>query len=244
MRQPYQTTGIKAADSPPPSPSLLPFEAPVDIEQRHEAIQEHLELHIGKPTFLFQEVADDIVKINLQIVPPSKRFDFFTIVTSGMSDRAMNPPAGAEDYRFVELVMALPPTWPLHETQLTKEISYWPLRWMKILARFPHEYETWLFYMHTVPNGDPPEPYAINTDMCCAMISVPMLFGSRFTQLQVNRDVSIHFYSVIPLYQEEMDYKLRRGADRLLKRLEAHGVNELLDVHRGNTCKRKLKWWA
>ena len=66
--------------------------------------------------------------------------------------------AGAETR--AELMIALPAEWKLADSQLEDERWYWPIRNLKALARLPHEYETWLGFGHTVPNGDPPEPYA------------------------------------------------------------------------------------
>ena len=41
--------------------------------------------------------------------------------------------------------------------------GYWPYRMLKELARLPHEFDTFLWKGHTVPNGDPPQPYGPNT---------------------------------------------------------------------------------
>jgi hypothetical protein len=54
--------------------------------------------------------------------------------------------------------------------------------------------------------------------------------------LTINPDKTIHFLSVVPLYLEEMDFKLRCGLDPLLERLQQAGVTELLDIDRDNVC--------
>jgi hypothetical protein len=107
---------------------------------------------------------------------------------------------------------------------------------LKILARLPHEYQTWLFGSHTVPNGDPPKPFAKNTGLCCALLLRPVLFGEGFLTLTVNADKTIHFLSLVPIYREEMELKMREGLAPLLERLENAGVTELLDPQRPNVC--------
>jgi hypothetical protein len=199
-------------------------------------IEEHIEAHIGKADSVFHELVSDLVHIDLHLVPPSGERDFHTIVTSGMSGRPMNAPAVASEYRYAEMMMALPADWPLRQEDFQNEDNYWPLRWLKILARLPHEYNTWLCYLHTVPNGDPAEPFSDNTKLCCAMIAKPVLFGEEFTSLRVNEDKQVFFYSLIPIYQEEMEFKLRHGGDSLIDRLDEIGVTELLDVTRSNVC--------
>ncbi len=44
----------------------------------------------------------------------------------------------------------------------------------------------------------------------------------------------------MPLYREEMELKLKRGADAVVERLNAEGVTEVLQVRRKNTCKRSI----
>lgn len=57
--------------------------------------------------------------------------------------------------RYAELVISLPPFWPLDEQSWRDERHYWPVRLLKTLGRLPHEYDTWLGVGHTIPNGDP-----------------------------------------------------------------------------------------
>ncbi len=64
------------------------------------------------------------------------------------------------------------------------------------------------------------------------MIGGPFLFGDDFCELQVNQEKTIYFYTLVPLYREEMDFKLKRGNDPLLDRLAKQGVTELLDINR------------
>jgi hypothetical protein len=66
-------------------------------------------------------------------------------------DRDFEPAVGD-----AELVMALPAEWPLEQSELEDESNYWPLGLLKMLARLPHEFETFVWFGHTIPNGDPP----------------------------------------------------------------------------------------
>jgi hypothetical protein len=159
-----------------------------------------------------------------------------------MSDRPMTVPEGAEAYRYGELVICLPPDWQLSMEAFKDERWYWPVRLLKVLARFPHEYETWLYLGHTVPNENPPEPYAPNTKLCCGLIMPPLFASEEFRELQIDEQKTIRFYSVIPIYCEEMDFKLKQGLDPLLDRFDKHGINELLNADRKNVCK-KSGWW-
>ena len=102
------------------------------------------------------------------------------------------------------------------------------------LARLPHTYRTRLSALHTVPNGDPPQPFAENTDMCCMLILKPFLFGGDFLTLEATPEKTIQLLSVIPIYPEEMAFKLQHGIYELLPKLQAIGLNERLDLERPN----------
>ncbi len=212
------------------------FELASGDEETIQRISDHIELHCGTPEWVFHELVSDLVHIDIHVVPPNEERDFYTVVTSGMSDRPMSPPAGAEEYQYAELILCLPSDWPLRQEDFKDENNYWPIRALKMLARFPHEYQTWLFTGHTVPNGNPPQPFAENTQMCCSLLLQPILFDPEFSTLAANSEKTVHFLSLIPLYQEEMDFKLREGLNSLLDRFDQVGVSELLDPNRVNVC--------
>jgi hypothetical protein len=157
-----------------------------------------------------------------------------------MSDRPMTVPEGEEDSRFAELVLHLPPYWQLSNEAFGDDANYWPVYWLKSMARLPHEYETWFAPGHTIPNGDPPEPFGENTDMCCWMLMSPPFFPDEFASLQIDSRKTINFLAMLPLYEEEVDFKLQRGAGELVDRLGQLSIDSLIDVRRDNVCKRRI----
>lgn len=223
------------------SPSQKPFQAAYGNEARIELISKHVREYVGKTDLVLHEILSDLVHIDIIVVPPSDSQPYITLVTCGMSAKPMAAPAGYEHLQFGELMLSLPPEWPLSEEALKDENNYWPLRWLRTLARFPHEYDTWLSYGHTIPNGDPPEPFAENTDFCGFFLSLPRYVNEDFCKLEVDEKTSILIYSLFPIYREEMDLKLRRGTAALEKRLIKFQVSELLDLSRPNLA--LIPWW-
>jgi hypothetical protein len=207
-----------------------------------EKIEAHIAKYIGEPANVFHEIVSDLVHIDVHIVGPTAARDWYTLVTSGMSDRPMTVPEGAEDFRFAELMLSLPADWStesLWKADLKDESLYWPIRLLKSLARLPHEYATWLGFGHTVPNGDPPVRYAPNTELCCALLLLPITTDKAFHALDVRPGKTVRFYSVVPIYESEKEYKLKKGTSALTDCFDARGVTELLDPQRPIAAKNK-----
>ena len=157
-----------------------------------------------------------------------------------MSDLAMHVPdevENKESYERAELMVVLPADWKIGEEEFQDDNNYWPVYFLKRLARFPHEYKTWLGYGHTIPNGMEAEDIA-NTGFGCMLLLPPMLsFDEEFLELKTKDGNLINFYAMIPVYKEEMDYKLEEGTDALLDLFDEYGISELVDIDRPNVCK-------
>lgn len=203
-----------------------------------EEISNHIEKHIGEIYRVFHELVSEHVHIDVHWVKPTKERPFHTLVTSGMSDKPMNTPDGVDDCEFAELSICLPEDWKISEEDFKDERNYWPIRWLKYLARFPHEYNTWLGYGHTIPNGDPAEPFADNTELNTMVLLPTILFAGDFQTLHL-KDKSIDFYTLIPIYTEEVNLKLKKGVEALFDGFDKFGVSDVVNLNRPNTVKKK-----
>jgi hypothetical protein len=72
------------------------------------------------------------------------------------------------------------------------------------------------------------------------MMVFPPVLAKNSWRLMINDDTVINFYALWPIYSEEMNFKLARGVEPFLAKLEAARVTELIDVERRNTCKRRF----
>jgi hypothetical protein len=207
-----------------------------------EGITSHVERHLGPIEQVFHELASPIVHVDIHWVTPSRDRPWHTLVTSGMAERRMSVPDGRDDLAYAELMVTLPADWRIGQEAFRDEVNYWPIRWLKILARFPHEYATWLGYAHTIPNGDPPEPFAPSTKLSGMMLMPPLQVPEDFAELTLSPNRNVRFWSLLPLHAEEMELKLQEGSDALLERLDHAGVTDVVDPKRENVAVRK-RWW-
>jgi hypothetical protein len=206
-----------------------------------ETLESHIEKYLGKIHMVWHELISDLVHIDVHHIKPTLKHNYHALVTTGMSDLPMSPPAEVSDCKYAELMITLPPGWLLSEKAFQQEKYYWVVRLIKTLARLPHEYQTWLWLGHTVPNGDPPRPYADSTKFVGAILAPPMRAPEGFESITCNAEKQVHFFSVIPLYEEEMNFKLKKGMGPLFDLFDTNDISDIVDVNRKNVAARK--WW-
>jgi len=204
-----------------------------------DAVTNHFAEHVGEPESVLHEAISDLIHVDVHIIAPSNEHPYYTLFTTGMAERPMNAPEGAEAYRYAELMIKLPEDWRFPIGSEAEELPeaeaeryLWPIGAIKFLARFPHEFDTWLGEMHTVPNGDPPEPFADNTAMCCILLAPPLIESEGFGTVDVGDGRSVHVLQLIPLGPGETEYKLREGADALFELFERMRVSDVVEPGR------------
>lgn len=128
-------TGREICRYPEPAEDFeISFETPYI-----EAIQRHIEQHVGPVTNVFHEVVSHLVHVDVHRVAPTRNRPWHSLITSGMSYRPMQTPPGAEDWQHAEVYLALPADWPISMmTSQQRREKAWPLDLLQCLARFPH----------------------------------------------------------------------------------------------------------
>jgi hypothetical protein len=152
----------------------------------------------------------------------------------------MSPPPDFPNQTHAELVIQVPPDWPLSQEAFDDERNYWPIRLLKVLARHPHEYSTWVWKGHTIPNGNPMKPFAPSTKQCSSLVVLSVSSPADFDVLSAPDGRSIHFFNVVPLYRGEMKFKLKAGVEALLERFAEAAIDEVINPTRMDVCPSTL----
>ncbi len=197
-----------------------------------EAIGQHVTHHFGPISYVWHELASDLVRIDIHVVTPTAERPFYTLVTDGMSDLAMSVPAEANDSPYAELMLCLPADWELSGDTFREDRNYWPIGLLKSIARLPHEYNTWIGLWHSVPNGDPPSPYLPGVPFAGALVA-PMLRcdpSAHVIKTESGKDISL--LALVPLHPAEVALKVRSGTDALLDALATVEISELFSPTR------------
>ena len=207
----------------------------VYTEEEMEAVERHIQQYFGKFENVFHELSSPDIHVDICVVPPSEKRDYYTLVTMGMGAHRMNVPEELAEYKLerAELAIALPGNWKLKRESLKNERWYWPIRLLKTLARLPIASDTWLGFGHTM---DHEEDFAKDTKLCAAILTGPQGTeeGSEVCTLPGGEEVN--FYQVIPLYRDELEYKLAHDADALLDKM--NGISFVVEPDRQDAITR------
>ena len=192
--------------------------------------EEHIQKYVGKieQVFSIQEEKDDTSEDDLMLdiywIAPTSANPFHTLITKGLSDYDMIVPEEAEGLENAELLVHLPPTWQISS-------SDWILDVLKLLAEYPIKLDTYISYGHSLPNGSALHG---STKMDALVVLDSLQLDEDFSTLFISDTKIIHFYTVVPLYTEELDYKIKYGIRALLDKFGKYKINDIWDLQRKN----------
>ena len=174
------------------------------------------------PTPLFGETS--AVAIHGHLGDPCYLF------TQGMSEHAMAVPAGGDEFRYTEVVLALPTeSWP-DDNDWTRDECRWMLQWLHRVSQIPFENGTWLGGRYgIISNEEPPEPLSTFTPMTCWLL---LARKGPLTQFTRDDGRSVVFYTMLPIHTAERDFVLREGVVPLLEKFAEHDVPDYLVLDR------------
>ena len=204
-----------------------------------DALEGHLVAHLGPCDAVWHEIVSDLVHLDVFMWAPTDERPMYTFVTVGMSDLPMTLPRSARREgraERAELMLCLQPDWPVpdHERAAAPwddPDAWFPIEWLKRLARLPHDHRTWVAFGHTIPNDDPPQRLAATTQLCGWVLLPPMTLPKSFWQLDAPAG-RIDLFGIIALHRDEMEHKLAHGVEALFDGFDRHQVSELLAVDR------------
>jgi Suppressor of fused protein (SUFU) len=204
-----------------------------------QEITAHIETYFGKDYFVLHERKSSTVHVDLHVVMPNPERPFFTLLTSGMSDRDMHVPAGAEDLALAEVCLCLPEYWPLSMTNFgwRERKFFWPIDILQSAARYPHVHRTWLGWGHSVPHSPPKDATPEETRFTGMAFVPPQTFPEGANEVATEDGRTIHFLGIIPLPALELAFRETFGVDALEEKLFAAGITELLDPQRPSVVK-------
>ncbi len=177
-----------------------------------EKILEHIEKTIGEIKRVIPDDPSDDIRVDINIVYPTEKRNYYTLITHGVGAKSMNIPQKYRELNIdrAELMLTLPPDWNMDSRE---ERWFWPILFLRNLARASFKEDTWLAPGHTIYI----ENIIKNSKLSGFILSTPILYGIESTICRISNGKDLNFYSLIPAYHEEMNYTAKYKLDGLLK---------------------------
>ena len=165
-----------------------------------------------------------------QCIP--EKGDYQLLITSGLSSRVQKVNEDNKDLARIELYMSLPDYWNFDD-------KTWPIEWLNKVAQVPQKYDTWFGAGDTIPAGSPPQPLDEKLAANHFILTRPIkhadgLSGEKWLGMP------FQLLAVVPIFQEELDYKLKNSYTMLFNKFDKHEVTEHIDIYRTSIYKKRF----
>lgn len=215
--------------------------------QDTQIVLEFITKHLGQPECVFQENDDNENEkthtINCVLIKPDKENDFYKVVSVGIGAYRGIDTNNNNKLHRIEMAAFLPPHYTIEE--IKTKYNWLP----KIIRQFGEmlQYDnSWLAAGHSISYGDPlDEKVDYN-----GVIFNDLFVESPYRDKCILSDgEEVDFLRLIPLYEEEMMFKIENGYTALFNRIMEKLTPEQIDViifDRPNTCLNEnggKKWY-
>ena len=197
------------------------------------SLEQFIKDNYGDYDLVLHEKISTGINLDIAIVPPTEKNDYYKLITMGMGAYPMHVPSELKPYNLErsELVLFLPKDWKIDSSD---EVDYWPIRYLKILARLPINNKTWLGFGHTISSNNKNTTYADNTKFCSMMLLTALNNNGNKLNFNLKNRGKINFYQLYPIYEEELKYKLENGSESFLNLISNKDLSPVLNIKRKN----------
>lgn len=208
-----------------------------EIPNSVKLIDKHLDkfFNNSKEIEVLHEIESEVIHSDVYIIKANEERPFNILLTCGMSALPMNVPKDIDASRFAEVMMLLPIDWNLNYESFEDERNYWPIRILKELSKLPHMDNTWLGYGHTFGHSPEEKEFAKGVGFNSVILLESIELSRDFSIIK-NRKKTVEIFTVIPLYIEELEFKMKFGTSKLLEKFEEICLEEIVQVGRRNLC--------
>ena len=200
-------------------------------EKDEDEVVECIKEDYGDFQNVLHEVVSTDIHLDVALIPPQEDRDYYTLCTIGAGAYRMEIERDIRIEHHLsehsEYIMYLPSDWKLDEESLNDEANYWPIRLLKNTARLPLLTDSWFTIGHTTGTEEG-MPYSEEYPYNSAILTYPAPFvATRENKCNLSSGKTILFHHILPITQEELEFKNENGTEALLKRIFPKGCDEM-----------------
>jgi hypothetical protein len=141
---------------------------------------------------------------------------------------------------FNEIYFCLPAYWNFEDYE-NPNFS-WIYTWIYKLERFVRDKNTWFGPGHTIPTGNPEVPISSLMKQEYFIFLDPILLQKELSPVSVSGK-NIHFLSIVPIFGDELDFKMGKGTQKFVRRFIQRNLDEKLDDYRSSVLNSRLRFF-
>jgi hypothetical protein len=178
---------------------------------------------------------------NFLLISPINRNGNKILLSTDLSDFKMNVHEKHAGEEYNELYFYLPSYWDLSDLKNSK--MNWVFEWLEKLKNHVINKNTWFGNGHTIPCGKELKPLSETMLQNHFILASPIELNVELSAITID-DKTIHFLAVIPIFEDEMDYKQGKGTAKLFRKFELAKVTEKLDDYRKTVLKNRWNFFG
>lgn len=163
------------------------------------------------------------------------------LMTNGLSEYKMPVLDKFIGREHNELYFCLPSYWDIEDQN--DEGMNWVFKVLYKLQKHLLEKNTWFGIGHTIPFSNPLGPISERMSQSYFFMNEPWFLEKELTTVELT-DKMVNFLSVIPIFEDEFDFKIGKGTYKFQKKLGGQNVTELLDDFRRSALKTKWRFFG
>lgn len=205
-----------------------------------EVISVYIECYLGLVFGVFYEIIFDLVYIDVYVVLVNDYCLYLCLVIFGMSDLLMIVfvEVDVDVLCYMELMVILLVDWLMFQDVFEDECNYWLVCLLKGMVWLLYEYDIWLGFGYIIFNGYFSEFYVLGVGFDGVIVLLLVIVLEDFVMLELEDGRIISFMSLVLLYFEEMDLKLKKGVDVLFDCFDVKQINDLIEFGCINVVKK------
>ena len=193
--------------------------------KERQKVLDYITEHIGTIERVIPSFANRDLPVDIAVIPPTSEQAHYTLVTVGMG--AYRIPSAKAPYKRLELAIRLPADWKLDND---REVWFWPVRWLQIIARMPMYQHTWFTHGHTVDMNR----YLVG-DAGFRGFALHSFARSRHG-LPLIKENRLGILALLPVYQEELEAARLSCTEDVFVRLGEKTCFDPVNMDRKNVC--------
>lgn len=162
----------------------------------------------------------------------SPDWKYILVFSEGLASSPQHVSDKFSKYERIELYFCLPDYWDIKS-------ETWPIHWLNRLAEIPQKNETWFGPGDTIPAGNPPEEISHLFRANHFMLTDPIKLKTFFDQKEF-LETGISFLGIVPILQEELEFKIKKSGTALKHNLEKNRYTEQVDLFRLSVCRKRF----